>query len=336
MTTRRSSLNFVQMPKRGETHAGLWHDCYVRDFATNQQSDGNSTSADALLLEMEQFQVNPYYTYCFKEWQKALSGTAQMHFCTATSDTRVLVGLGVDSALDTGLTIHHTYGMPYIPGSALKGLAASFARRRLGPDWLPDSPNYLELFGTQEQSGVVDFLDALMRPEEGKAPFAKDIMSVHQFGYYSEDAKAPTDAEKLNIVSFLSVTKGQTFLIPLAGDAAWCAIAIQILTQALSLEGIGAKTNAGYGRMTVQRFVDPVMQVVERFVETHNLNKIATMPNKNGVIDQAVRAFVRDQRSMDIKEQILIARILRDVMKANGKDSSLAYQDIRKLAERNI
>lgn len=336
MTTRRSSLDFVRMPLRDGTHAGLWHDRYVRDFATNQQSDGNSTSADALLLEMEQFEVNQYYTYCFTQWQKHLSSTPQVQFCKATSDTRVLVGLGVDSALDTGLTIHHTYGMPYIPGSALKGLAASFARRRLGPDWHAESANYLELFGSQEQSGVVDFLDALMQPESGKAPFAKDIMSVHQFGYYSDDQKPPTDAEKLNIVSFLSVTKGLTFVIPLAGDAAWVKIAIDILTQALSLEGIGAKTNAGYGRMTVEKFVDPVQQAVDTFVTTHKLDTLANASNKNAVIDQAVRAFVRDQKSMDIKVQILIARMLRDAMKANGRDSSLAYQDIRRLADRDL
>jgi CRISPR-associated protein Cmr6 len=39
---------------------------------------------------------------------------------------RLIVGLGGDNVLETGLTLHHTYGVPLIPGNALKGLAAHY------------------------------------------------------------------------------------------------------------------------------------------------------------------------------------------------------------------
>ena len=32
---------------------------------------------------------------------------------------RLIVGLGGDNVLETGITLHHTYGVPIIPGSAM-------------------------------------------------------------------------------------------------------------------------------------------------------------------------------------------------------------------------
>lgn len=40
---------------------------------------------------------------------------------------RVIVGLGYKGALEIGLTLQHTTGLPYIPGSALKGLCRAYA-----------------------------------------------------------------------------------------------------------------------------------------------------------------------------------------------------------------
>src|SRR5437660_6750837 len=39
---------------------------------------------------------------------------------------RLIVGLGGENILETGITLHHTYGVPMIPGTALKGLAAHY------------------------------------------------------------------------------------------------------------------------------------------------------------------------------------------------------------------
>ncbi len=35
---------------------------------------------------------------------------------------RLIVGLGLPSSLETGITLHHLYGFPYLPGSAIKGV----------------------------------------------------------------------------------------------------------------------------------------------------------------------------------------------------------------------
>ena len=41
---------------------------------------------------------------------------------------RLIVGLGNESVYETGMTFHPIYGIPYIPGSSLKGVLRSFFR----------------------------------------------------------------------------------------------------------------------------------------------------------------------------------------------------------------
>lgn len=41
-------------------------------------------------------------------------------------DWRLVVGLGNESVYETSMTLHHVYGIPYIPGSAVKGVVRSW------------------------------------------------------------------------------------------------------------------------------------------------------------------------------------------------------------------
>lgn len=72
------------------------------------------------------------------------------------------------------MTLHHTYGVPFIPGSALKGLAAAYAHRYLeGDTWCKPPLQQAEtiaekpltaheiLFGSTRSAGFVTFFDAL-------------------------------------------------------------------------------------------------------------------------------------------------------------------------------
>jgi len=58
-----------------------------------------------LILEPEKFK-------CWKAEFKTIS--------------RLIIGQGQQTPLEVGVTIHHTYGIPYIPGSALKGLTRHY------------------------------------------------------------------------------------------------------------------------------------------------------------------------------------------------------------------
>ncbi|MEN7546981.1 type III-B CRISPR module RAMP protein Cmr6 [Rapidithrix thailandica] len=41
-------------------------------------------------------------------------------------DWRLALGLGIDNVYETGITLHHIYGIPYIPASAIKGVVRSW------------------------------------------------------------------------------------------------------------------------------------------------------------------------------------------------------------------
>ena len=45
---------------------------------------------------------------------------------TLSIDWRLALGLGLDNVYETGITLHHTYGIPYIPASSLKGVVRSW------------------------------------------------------------------------------------------------------------------------------------------------------------------------------------------------------------------
>ena len=76
--------------------------------------------------------VSPDYSRSFERWRKSFSAAGDRVFELVLA-SRLLVGHGNSSASDIGLTVHHTWGVPVIPGSALKGLVAHFVDAVYGP-----------------------------------------------------------------------------------------------------------------------------------------------------------------------------------------------------------
>src|SRR6266487_1606082 len=145
MKTRRKKL--LEVEKTATTHPGLWLDKYIEE----------QEKKDATL------HVPVMYEKFFEVWKMRLDD-----YGTQTREAqvrgRMIVGLGNESVLETSITLHHTYGVPYIPGSALKGLAASYADKRLGNDWKKGSDAYKVIFGDTEDAGYINFFDALYVP----------------------------------------------------------------------------------------------------------------------------------------------------------------------------
>ncbi|RCV66123.1 CRISPR-associated protein Cmr6 [Methanophagales archaeon] len=136
---------------------------------------------------------------------------------------RMVIGLGNESVYETSMTLHHIYGIPYIPGQAVKGVLRNYiinevfgeirengeikldlggAEKRALTD-----EDFCKIFGSPKDSaigehiGSVIFFDAF--PIE--TPTIKpDIMNVHYPDYYS-GKKPPTDYQKLNPIYFLTV-----------------------------------------------------------------------------------------------------------------------------------
>jgi len=169
----------------------------------------------------------------------------------ARTEWRLAIGLASASPLETGIRLHHLYGVPVLPGSGLKGLARAAAR-----DWLKiDEREYGTAFGTPDAAGLVDILDAAPIPREGKALLEVDVMNPHYSDWYQKKGP-PSDDQSPVPVFFLTVPPGTEFEFALLcrrrTDEARHALGrvVEWLRVGLTEMGAGAKTAAGYGYFT--------------------------------------------------------------------------------------
>lgn len=187
-----------------------------------------------------------------------------------TPDWRLVVGLGGESVYNTSITLHHVYGIPYIPGSSVKGVVRSWIitsyfsthneqNQEIEFDLkkaearAQKHPCFIKWFGSQDQAGKITFFDAFPTETPRIEP---DVMNVHYQDYYSDNKgkKAPTDHQKTTPISFLTVS-GSSFQFILGGREKTLVEEGKIadktisdwLKDALESHGIGAKTAVGYG-----------------------------------------------------------------------------------------
>lgn len=250
-------------------HAGLWLDRYIANMP--EKGDRESLYADHL-ADVSSISEPPFYKRFYDNWEATLKANNITTYKAAVQG-RMVVGLGSESVLETSVTLHRTYGVPYIPGSALKGLAAAFAHQWLAPGlederWRKGGEYHNVVFGDTDEAGFITFFDALYVPpkKRGEKPLHADVITVHHQDYYGEKKKSsasaesdsgsgrgkdtippPADWDSPNPVSFLSATG--TYLIALDGPKEWVDIVHKILQRALVEMGVGAKTSSGYGRL---------------------------------------------------------------------------------------
>lgn len=171
---------------------------------------------------------------------------------------RLAIGLGNESVVETGTTLHRTYGTPVIPGTALKGLAAHYcdsvwgavdARYKEGGEF------HREMFGVTLDAGHITFHDAWILPACLGAGLVTDTMTPHHGDYYmgKDDQHPPSDFDDPVPVAFLAVTGTFHAAVTCDGEGAeaekWAVRALELLKTALREWGVGGKTNSGYGRM---------------------------------------------------------------------------------------
>lgn len=249
METRRISLQEISV-KETNSNAGLWLDKFIA--GQNRKGDGTENSDNKfkqqLINDMAKIETPNIYNEFFNRWQESLV-EVNAKFKSLSIDGRMVVGLGAEGVLETSIALHRTYGVPYISGSALKGLAASYAHRHLGNDWkreIGDAHKFV--FGSQNSAGFLVFHDALLFPKIKNALHA-DIMTVHHGDYYGDKNIPPADWDSPVPIPFLSATGNYLAAISgVEGTDKWIEFVWLILGKALQEEGIGAKTSSGYGR----------------------------------------------------------------------------------------
>lgn len=174
-----------------------------------------------------------------------------------TTTSRFATGLGREHPIENGFAWHPSLGVPYLPGSSVKGLVRAYATT-----WCEPQPDHLTLnriFGPPHGAGSVIFFDAL---PVAPVQLAADIMTPHYSDYYegkldnAGQPAAPGDWLSPNPIPFLTVAVSQNFQFAIAPrttndqDRDDCSVAIKWLADALIWLGAGAKTAIGYGRFS--------------------------------------------------------------------------------------
>ncbi|HGG59844.1 MAG TPA: type III-B CRISPR module RAMP protein Cmr6 [Gammaproteobacteria bacterium] len=198
-------------------------------------------------------------------------------------------GLGNEHPTENGFAFLWPYGLPYLPGSGVKGVVRQAARELAGGDWgdthgwsnenrqtvkagkttLPLSDLDL-LFGLESADGGKDHFRGLLTfwdvIPEITGDLAVDVMTPHQKHYYQE-GKPPHDSGQPVPITFLTVPAGSTFPFHVTCDTQrmqriaphlleqeedtprWQRLLTAAFEHAFDWLGFGAKTAVGYGAM---------------------------------------------------------------------------------------
>lgn len=183
---------------------------------------------------------------------------------------RLVIGMGTESVYENSMTFHHTYSIPYIPASAIKGAIRSYTILEYfdsDEKTALKDPIFKAIFGDEEHQGNIIFFDTY--PTE-KPTIELGIMNNHYSEYYRKEAPTTQDNKNPVPLFFISITKGNfRFLFSknrntnfnIEGKVSTLSkkfeskkildIVEELMKKALSEGGIGAKTSSGYGYMAL-------------------------------------------------------------------------------------
>lgn len=175
------------------------------------------------LEEIVKLPASSEYNNAFNRWFDLTQDENRFSQTAMTLENRLLIGLTGNTALESGCSLSRNYGMPYIPGSSVKGIARAWANQHLAGH----SDELEQLFGTADSeqpyrvSGLVTFHDAWWIPDPAKKehkPFVLDVVTTHHQAYYNGTQAEPSDKDS-PIPNHLLAVQG-SFLFVLEGEPA--------------------------------------------------------------------------------------------------------------------
>ncbi|MCX7212137.1 MAG: type III-B CRISPR module RAMP protein Cmr6 [Burkholderiales bacterium] len=234
--------------------------------------ESNKRSALDRATDLTPQHRNAMHALADRQSDLALRGlcTDSMAAFDAKSIAPFTTGLGNEHPLENGFAFLSPHGLPYLPGSGVKGAiraaAGELASGNWGSTggWTVDAIN--SLFGTAAdrssdgKKGALSFWDAFPRLPGDRLHV--EIMTPHQ-SHYLQGRQSPHDSGSPNPISFLTVPPGAHFsfyvgcdlpflarIAPgLAAENEWKRLLEAAFEHAFAWLGFGAKTSVGYGAM---------------------------------------------------------------------------------------
>lgn len=276
MQLMRSSLKQL-FPKVRDAHAGL-----LMQRGLMQWEEGDKLTKAGLIKTISQVTPNNLYLIAFERWLNKTHEEGNPSFTTlaASVEGRLYTGLPLGGTLETGASIHHTYGMPMLPGSSVKGAVRSYTEHLFaeldanGGLQFTKSDNVNKLLIQEDKQKVIDILfgkdsddvndtdagylvwhDAWWIPQtddkgnmllgDSYKPFINEVVTVHHQAYYSGEANEALDME--NPVPNQQLAIQGSFYFVIEGDKQWADLAKALLQKTIENVGLGSKTSSGYG-----------------------------------------------------------------------------------------
>ncbi len=242
-------------------HAGLWFDRFFDKYEKHDKDwqVPKDDSGKLAWIQTVAGEVGGDAVSTLADRQKKLVIALEGDSLVAKTDWHFVTGLGNNHPVENGFAWHPTLGVPYLTAAAVKGLLRAWCEEWLG--WKiseEEKKRLLQWFGDETRAGELIFFDAL---PTGPVTLKADVMTPHYGEWYekgaqkpeSDGSNVPADWHNPKPIPFLVVIPDQTFQFSVAlrpcattnvGD-----VLIE-LEQALQYLGVGAKTAAGYGRMS--------------------------------------------------------------------------------------
>lgn len=204
----------------------------------------------------------------------ALLPEEHYHIQNYSTSWRLITGLGGHNIYETSITLHHIYGIPYIPASSIKGILRNayindkkenkVYEAKENDNWeevvLQNDENFCDIFGCPNKSiykearkGNIIFFDAFPIATPTIEP---DVMNPHYGDYYGDKTNKKPPADYYNPIPVFFLTIKNTsfqFVIGVNKQAEKARDLLSkttnLLHSTLTTQGIGAKTAVGYGLM---------------------------------------------------------------------------------------
>lgn len=278
---------------------------------------------------------------------------------------KMVIGLGDISIHETSLLLHHVYGIPYIPGQAIKGVIRNYVINK-DEDYdnlekkALESDEFINLFGGKKQGnsgvkkagqnyqGKVIFFDAF--PQNDNYIIEKDVMTPHYKDYYETGKKAPTDDMKPVPIEFL-VVKNSIFKVYIAikkGNDINKEKVKNLFFETFKFMGVGAKTNLGYGFIDIEymekrynKFKTKLKKEKKAKLEKEKMEnmslgeKIIYEFNKGDFNSRFGQFWSNELNKYSNKEQREIALALKKELKLKGKWDKYSDFSIEKLKDKS-
>ncbi len=215
-----------------------------------------------------------------------------------TLESSLLCGSGLEHPTEIGFSFLNPYGIPYIPGSTIKGLARNCLLNNLlcsssTSDREVMSENLVFLFGAAENNnfsssfhpeanftvsttkGHLTFLDSIPT-SESDSQMEVDILNPHFSDYLSGKTEFPVSGTPIPVF-FLVVKSNTSFSLivlhrkhndTLSGQQCHEYVD-KLLRQFIKSSGVGSKTSVGYGAFRINedgklnQYVNQLKQEIE-------------------------------------------------------------------------